>query len=168
MIADADLVALNIMQEAGAEIDDGKAAIARVTLNRMNKKFFSDGTVTGTVLTKDQFSWAWFEFVTVHTGTAAHDESHQEYVRCCYNLSDAERRAQGLLAQAKGKFPNTFAKANAIGHAVFANVYRGTLYDQLTDEAVLYCNPRILTKLPPWAIPTRLIVSIGHHDFYGG
>lgn len=165
---DADITGLNIFEEAAGEVADGRAAIARVQMNRQRMKFKSDGTVAGTVLARDQFSWAWFDFVRVHSGTDAHDETHQEYIRVSFSDNDANRRAYGLLVDAKNKFPNTFKACRVIGESVYAGLYHGTLYDQLTDDAVNYCNPRILKKIPAWAIPSKLIVSIGRHDFYRG
>lgn len=45
-----------IWQEARGEPYEGKVAVAEVIRNRMKKKYFSDGTVSGTVLKPHQFS----------------------------------------------------------------------------------------------------------------
>lgn len=148
---DAELLALNVYEEAGGEIDDGRAAVARVTLNRMRRRFFSDGTVAGTVLAKDQFSWAWFEM------------ENGVYTRVCHTPADAHTRAELLLARA-GQV--ALGQCEVIAANVLVGAYHGPFYDQLTDDAVLYLNPRILTALPAWATPPAFICSIGRHDFY--
>jgi hypothetical protein len=162
-LTDEDLAALNVYQEADGEPDDGKAAVMRIVQNRIKKRYFSDGTILGTVLSKDQFSWAWFGFETVHSGTATHVISTKEYVRLSWTLTEAQQHAETLLELAA---PSDLTHCSQIARAVVAGTYTGPLYANLTDDAVLYLNPRILTKLPTWAIPIRKICSIGHHDFY--
>ncbi len=46
-----------VLQEAGNQVPDGMAAVARVMLNRTRRKYASDGTIAGTILGHDQFSW---------------------------------------------------------------------------------------------------------------
>lgn len=162
---DATLNGLNVLEEAGGEIDDGKAAIARVVKNRMVRHYFSNGTVPGTVLYPNQFSWAYFAFVTRHTGTGVHDHSVQSYVRIASTSRDAMAVAEGLRAKANA---DQLAHCTTVAEAVMAGEYSGLAYDKLTDDALLYLNPRILTKPPKWAIPSKLICSIGRHDFYRG
>lgn len=36
----------------------------------------------------------------------------------------------------------------------------------LTDDAVLYLNPKGVAALPQWANPDHYVCSIGSHDFY--
>ena len=160
---DIQLIGLNVYEEAGGEIPDGQAAIARVTKNRMARKFFSDGTIAGTVLARDQFSWAYFGFETLHTGTDAHDQSKQEYTRLCHTPAEAAAHAEDLLELAP---VDALAQCERIAQLVLDGSYQGALYAALTDDTVLYLNPRILTKLPAWAIPSAKVCSIGHHDFY--
>jgi hypothetical protein len=160
---DADLEALNVYEEAGGEPDEGKAAVARVVRNRMKARFMSDGTVAGTVLARDQFSWAWFGFVTKMSGHANPNKHLQEYVRLCRTREEAEARADQLYSDA---VPRYLANCFWIASQVAANTYHGPLYDRLGDAAISYLNPRILTRLPKWATADKLIVSIGHHDFY--
>lgn len=162
-MTEGELLALNVYQEAGGESDDGKAAVARIVKNRMAHKFFSDGTVYGTVLAKDQFSWAYFGFVTLHTGTTDPAKNTQGYVRIAHTMTEAQALAESLL---KRTVPRVFNKCGSIAQAVMEGVYSSPAYDKLTDEAVSYLNPRILTRLPKWAIPAKLVCSIGHHDFY--
>lgn len=52
------LAATTIYLEARGESAEGRVAIGRVIRNRMTERFFSDGTVAGTVLRPWQFS-AW-------------------------------------------------------------------------------------------------------------
>ena len=47
---------MTIWQEARGEPLAGKVAVARIIRNRMARHYFSDGTVTGTVLYPYQFS----------------------------------------------------------------------------------------------------------------
>lgn len=162
---DLTLAALNTYEEAGGEIDDGKAAVARVVKNRMARHFFSDGTVAGTVLAKDQFSWAWFHFVTKATGTISAPKQIQIYERAAKNLAEATAIAEKLLPKVPQK---AFAHCRDITQAVLEGTYTGDpeLYGRMTDGAVSYLNPNILTRLPSWAIPERLVCVIGRHHFY--
>jgi len=160
---DPDLLALCLYMEAGGEQGDGQAAVARIIKNRMRRRFMSDGTVKGTVLAKDQFSWAWFAFVQRHTGNAAADKNQKAYIRIAHTLSEAEKLAEDLK---KLTVPRIYNKCGSIATAVMIGTYRGEEYDRLTDDAVSYLNPRILTKLPKWATPDRLVCSVGRHDFY--
>jgi N-acetylmuramoyl-L-alanine amidase len=56
LISEEALAVITIMQEAAGEPYEGKVAVAEVIRNRMNKKYASDGTVSGTVLRPLQFS----------------------------------------------------------------------------------------------------------------
>ena len=55
-MSDGDLLTLCVLQEAGNQVPDGMAAVARVVLNRTRRKYASDGTIAGTILGHDQFS----------------------------------------------------------------------------------------------------------------
>lgn len=56
LISEEALAVVTIMQEAAGESYAGKLAVAEVIRNRMQKKYASDGTVSGTVLRPLQFS----------------------------------------------------------------------------------------------------------------
>jgi spore germination cell wall hydrolase CwlJ-like protein len=56
LITDAALAIVTIYQEAEGEPYEGKQAVAEVILRRTKNRFFSDGTIAGTVLRKLQFS----------------------------------------------------------------------------------------------------------------
>lgn len=150
-MTDDDLLALCVYEESGAEIPDGKAAVARVIKNRMAQKFFSDGTIAGTILSPSQFSWAWFSF------------QNGKYSRCAWSHEDAVHIAEEKLITTT---QSALDKCRSIAYAVFGGVYRGALYDHLTDEALMYLNPRIASKMPSWASADKLICSIGNHSFY--
>lgn len=36
----------------------------------------------------------------------------------------------------------------------------------MSQGALLYLNPAGVTTLPAWAVPEKLVVTIGHHNFY--
>lgn len=148
---DEDLLALNVYEESALEIPDGKAAVARVVKNRMALKFMSDGTMEGTVLAKDQFSWAWFDF------------KQGKYTRVAWDLEGAQHIAAEKLAVASQK---SLAACRTIADSVMAGTYTGLFYDMLTDDAVNYLNPKIVPKLPEWATEDKLVCIIGHHNFY--
>jgi N-acetylmuramoyl-L-alanine amidase len=56
LITDDALAIVTVFQEAEGEPYQGKLAVAHVIRNRMEEKFFSDGTVPSTVLRDRQFS----------------------------------------------------------------------------------------------------------------
>ena len=149
MISDADLLAVCIFCEANLEPDDGKAAVARVIRNRIALRYESDGTMTGTVLKYDQFSWAWFAFVSGKY-TRISDTVDQAMSIAEYKLKTAPKAALATCAQ--------------IGASVMAGTYAGELYDKLTDDAVMYVNLDI--SKPAWAIPSKQVCVIGRHTFY--
>lgn len=57
LIPDDVWAILCIYAEARGEPYEGQVAVGNVIRNRMRKKFFSDGTVVGTVTQPKQFSW---------------------------------------------------------------------------------------------------------------
>ena len=56
LISDAALGAITIFQEARNQPYEGKCAVGEVIRERMRQRFFSDGTVAGTVCRAYQFS----------------------------------------------------------------------------------------------------------------
>lgn len=150
-MTDAELLAVNVYCEAGSEIPEGQAAIARIVRNRMACKYESDGTVAGTILKKDQFSWLWFAFV------------NGKYTRISDTVAQAESIAEYKLKTAPHA---ALAKCESIAAQVESNSFHGPLYDKLTDTVVLYLNPKIVSKLPAWADPAKLVCTIGAHDFF--
>lgn len=153
MITDDQLLGLNVYEEAAGEIADGRAAVARVTLNRMHRRYQSDGTMVGTVLKPNQFSWAWYDYV----GGKAR--------RIAWSVEDALEIAEKKLAAADHA---VLTACELIGRRVQGGTYRGDLYDHLTDDAVLYLNPdpRLVPRMPSWANDGKLVCTIGHHRFY--
>lgn len=56
LVNDDALAVITIWQEARNQTEAGKLAVAEVIRNRMAKRYWSDGTVAGTVLRPYQFS----------------------------------------------------------------------------------------------------------------
>ena len=56
MISEDSIGIVTVFQEAEGEPYEGKVAVAEVILRRTKRKYFSDGTVAGTVLRRLQFS----------------------------------------------------------------------------------------------------------------
>ncbi len=148
---DRTILALNAFEEANLEPDDGVAAIVRVCLNRMARKYESDGTVAGTVFKHAQFSWAEFAMVDGH------------YTRVAFTPEEVQARATHLLAQAQA-YAHAWSRATDITDRVVAGTYAGALYDALTADAVLYLNPTLSSA--PWATPAKRICVIGRHEFF--
>lgn len=150
-MTDDEALALNAFQEANLESNDGMAAIVRVVLNRMTMGYSSDGTVQGTVFRHEQFSWTEFAMVD------------GKYTRVAFTPAEVQARAETLLTDAQ-KYSAAWTRAEDIVDRVSSGSYTGALYDQLTDDAVLYLNPAISSQ--PWATPDKLVVQIGHHQFF--
>jgi spore germination cell wall hydrolase CwlJ-like protein len=150
-VTEDELLALCVWDEARGEPEEGRAAIARIVLNRMRARYRSDGTVEGTVLAYDQFSGFWFDWV------------EGAYRRVCGTLEEAKARALTLFAQAEGE-DLVWALCRDAAARVRAGTCRGALYDRLTDDVVLYCNLAI--SHPSWATPDKLAATIGRHSFY--
>jgi spore germination cell wall hydrolase CwlJ-like protein len=150
-----DLLALNVYKEAAGEIEEGRAAIARVVLNRAKRHYASDGTIPGVIFHPNAFSWLWFAF----TG------SPPAYHRVNSTRAQAEATAARELAAVH---PAAFADCRQIAMAVKAGTYAAPLYAGLTDDVVLYYNPdpRITPHTPAWAPPEAFVCAIGHHRFF--
>lgn len=149
---DINLFAVCIYDEARGEIDDGKFAVGRVLLNRAKLHFFSDGTVTGTVLRKDQFSGFWFQMV------------NGRYTRVCSTLDQAQALATKKIAAAAND-PQHWQSCLSVAHQMLESCYTGdAIYRQLTDNTVLYANLAICS--PNWATPDKFVCKIGHHSFF--
>lgn len=150
-MTEAELLGLCVWDEARGEPEQGKAAVARVVLNRAKARFESDGTIAGTVLAKDQFSGFWFDW------------SGGRYRRVCETRADAEARAEKLLADAMSA-PEVWGRCLDAAARVQVGTFAGPLYDRLGDGAVNYADLAYCD--PPWATADRLIVEIGRHSFF--
>lgn len=158
-----DWLACCIIDEAGNQVADGKAAVAQVIKNRMaNRGKNSDGTIKGTVLAKDQFSGFY------------HDTVGGRYQRVCNDYSCAEKRG---LAKIKKYRENTsrWNTAKEIGEKVMAGTYAGgSGYETLkaNKRAVMYLNYEATVKLNPngswrgWATSNKRVAKIGDHTFF--
>jgi spore germination cell wall hydrolase CwlJ-like protein len=150
-LRDADILTLCAFEEANLEPLEGLAAIPRVVLNRMAKRYMSDGTVAGTVFRHDQFSW---------TGWAMKGGKYTEVAR---TPAEVMARAKTLLL-ADEAYSKRWAEVAAVVAQVCAGKFHGPLFDQITPEVVLYLNPAICHAT--WATPGQQVVRIGHHDFF--
>jgi hypothetical protein len=149
MMDDETLLALCVWSEAAGESVAGKQAVARVILNRMARKYHSDGTVAGTVLAKDQFSGFWFEML------------NGKYTRVCWTQDQALEHAQTMLLRAQHQAIWDICLDVAV------DALQGALECPASlERAVLYLNPAILPRLPAWATPANELCAVGHHTFY--
>jgi spore germination cell wall hydrolase CwlJ-like protein len=154
MIDDDDLLALCVWSEARGEPNDGKAAVAQVIKNRMAAKYESDGTMQGTALKYDQFSWAYFAF------------ANGKYSRVCWTPADALAMANKLLPQAQHQV-GSWQSCSEISAAIMAGTYQpedAETFNKLIPHALLYDNLSI--SQPPWAIPAKMLCKIGSHSFF--
>ena len=152
-LSPSTLLALCVWTEARGEPDDGKAAVARVVLNRGALHYSSDGTVAGTVLHRDQFSAFWFKMIG------------GKYLRVANDDEEARDRADELLAQARGD--SAWPQCLVVSGAVLLGKYTGGAdYQRLTSDTVLYYNPDVVTTPPAWADPHKYVCAIGAHAFY--
>ncbi len=151
---DLDWLTLNVFEEAAGEPQDGRAAVAKVTLNRAARHYQSDGTITGTILWPNAFSWVAFDMVNGH------------YTKVAFTRAEEEARALELFQRAK-LHKLTWAACEDVASDVLDGSYLGGPdYQKLGPDALLYLNPAIIPHLPAWADPAKLIAVIGHHHFY--
>jgi spore germination cell wall hydrolase CwlJ-like protein len=88
-----------VAQEALQEPFEGKLAVAEVIHNRMKAKFFSDGTVAGTVLKPKQFS-GWNTNDPVRIRSVKWDDampSIQECTKAWFDAKHGSNTANGAL-----------------------------------------------------------------------
>lgn len=151
MMTEADLLLLCVWMEAQGEPADGQAAIVRVIQSRIKRKFFSDGTLRGTILAKDQFSWAYFAML------------EDKYVRVAKNFTEAAQRAEVLWASVR-RLRRLDPVREVVAQTISGTYKGGAEYGKLSDQVVNYCNLAI--SHPEWAKPEKLVCHIGHHSFY--
>lgn len=145
------LLALCVYEEARGEIDDGKAAVARVVLNRAKLKYASDGSIEGTILHPNAFSWTEFDMVGgVYTKVAHTPEEQAARVRARYTL------AQNNAA---------WTTCKNIAARVLSGAYDTPSYRLLTDRTVLYYAPAAC-KAPDWAKTDNLVAVVGRQWFF--
>lgn len=153
-MTDEDLLATCLMSEAAGEPDEGKAAVAQVVLNRMARRYQSDGTIAGTVLHPSAFSGFSFDMIDGRYTRVVPLEP-QETLRARM-VGRAQSMAMHYTRQAV--WPECFALAQAAvaGAPLLAN--------PLLTEAVLYANLAI--SKPPWVHSVSFLAKIGAHSFY--
>lgn len=153
-MTDDDLMATCIWTEARGEIYEGKVAVGLIILHRATQHYFSTGDIESAVLTKDQFSAFWFDFVNGH------------YTRVCNTLQDAQARAEKLFETASASSTWVDCQRACID-AQSNSAYKGGIqWAKLAAEprALLYANLAISN--PAWAKPKDLVAVIGHHTFF--
>lgn len=151
---DGAWLTLCVYFEARNQPQDGKAAVAKVVLNRArhHPPFFSDGTVKGTILWPSQFSWTEFDFVDGHYAKVAHTPEEQ--------LS----RVAALYAEALTHKLVWAACADPALSVLAGHYIGGPAYDDLGPDALLYDNLGVAQ--PPWAKADKLVCRIGAHSFF--
>lgn len=151
---DLTYLTLCVYDEAAGEPNDGRAAVARVVLNRKHKLVQSDGTMRGTVLALYQFSGFYFEMINGH------------YTKVCTDIECADARAAKKLIEYQ-KHNESWNTVNNICAEVMNGTYVGTdAYNHLTPDTILYYNPSVTSHHPAWALPNKFVVKIGRHFFY--
>ncbi|MFZ3194107.1 MAG: cell wall hydrolase [Moraxellaceae bacterium] len=158
-LSELTYLALCVYDEARGEPFEGQVAVARVVLNRTAKRYASDGTIRGTVLSPNQFSGFYFDSILQAGGK-------WKYVKVANSVAGADVRARQKFAKALGtKAYNTALQAARDALSLQGAMNLGKYTDRLS-EALHYLNPRVLTSLPSWANKGAFIKSIGQHDFY--
>jgi spore germination cell wall hydrolase CwlJ-like protein len=143
---------LCVYEEARGEPQDGKAAVAQVVLNRMVHGYASDGSVKGTVLWPNQFSWTGYDMV------------RGRYTKVARTPAAREARAAVKYVDAIGH-RLTWAACEDAAEAVRKGLYcGGDEFEELGGDALLYCN--LAVSKPSWATSDKLICQIGHHSFF--
>lgn len=146
-----ELLALCVFEEARGEIDDGKAAVARVILNRTRRKYQSDGSIEGTILHPAAFSWTEFDMVG------------GKYVKVASTPEEQHARVLACYAQAL-KSPS-WLPCEHIAERVLSGAYDTPNYRLLTDDTVLYYAPAAC-RTPAWADADKLVAVIGRMWFF--
>jgi hypothetical protein len=153
-MTDDDLFALCIEQEAGNQPHEGRVAVARVIHNRIAQLYESDGTVAGTILKYDQFSWAYFSMVG------------GQYLRQASTSQEAANRANALLSEAQASPVWADCQQAVTDGAIGSDFAWGPQGLLLNAEprALLYVDLAI--SQPAWAIPETYICKVFAHSFY--
>ncbi len=169
----ADWLALLVWSEARNQIADGIAAVAKVALNRGALRFYSDGSIQGTMLARDQFSGFWFDRVPTLEADGPNKGKpvviggvrQTHYARVCFTAADALARARNMLTTARADV--AWSKCQRISGEVLAGAYEGgSAYRKLTSRTVNYLNPHAVDHMPVWAAPSLLDGIVGAHQFY--
>lgn len=146
------LLALCVLQEAANQPDDGQAAVAKVVLNRTRMKYASDGSIEGTILHPNAFSWTEWEMV------------NRAYTKVAMNQAEQVKRVRQLHDVAQRSI--AWAHCQNIADEVMSGAYSGPAFKAITDAAVLYYNPVATRGIPAWAKPESFVCQIGAHWFY--
>ena len=156
-LTDDQLFATLVCDEAGNQPYEGKVAVAIVVLNRIARRYESDGTMMGTVLAHFQFSGFWFEMIDHH------------YTQICHSLADAQAQAMKLFLS----FDSSHVYADAVRAIADARAWEAgqpmsfepdAAFKGLTKNTVLYLNPQF--SHATWAVPAKQDAVIHDHVFY--
>lgn len=133
---------VTIAQEAIGEPKEGKLAVAEVIRNRMAKRYSSDGTVIGTVLSKWQFS-AW------------NPES----------IKDGKMTPLDIKAYLSRAFKQVKMNEAILADCIWA--WETSKTSRTVNGAVLYFAPAVVST-PTWARPEHAVqvAEIGGHTFF--
>lgn len=152
---DARWLTLCVFQEAQGEPQDGKAAVAKVVLNRTrhDPPYASDGTIKGTVFWQNQFSWTSWAMLG------------GRYTKVAHTWPEVAARADQLYARSVAD-KLVWAACEDAAMDVLAGTYiGGPGYQALSDDALLYVNLGTVSR-PAWADPAKLICRISNHSFF--
>lgn len=152
---DAKWLSLCVFEEAQGECQDGKAAVAKVVLNRTRRHppYASIGTIKSTVFWPNQFSWTSWSMLGGH------------YIKVARTAEDVQARALKLLAEAIAN-KLVWAACEDAALDVLAGTYEGgDGYRALGPDALLYVNLAAVAR-PAWADPAKLISKVGRHSFF--
>ena len=142
-------LAENIYHEASGESLEGKAAVASVTLNRVNDSRFPD-TVCGVT-----------KYATAFRDTGGRIP---EMYKCAYSwYCDGKSDTVPLVVGGKVNPFNVDAFHDSVSIAVLA--LGGVIADN-TNGATHYYNPRIVRQKPTWADIYPPVAEVGNHVFH--
>lgn len=159
--SELDWMVTCMIDEAGNQKDEGKAAVAQVIKNRIASKQASDGTIKGTVLWPNQFSGFYYDTVG------------GKYQKVATTRAQAETRG---IAKMKKYKQNTkqWENCQTIAKAVMGGSFAGgDVFGKLraNKRATMYLNESATRSLgsgnlPSWASVSKKIGVIQDHAFY--
>lgn len=153
-----------MIDEAGTEPADGRAAVAQIIKNRMAVGGWMAGaTIKDTILKKDQFSGFY------------HGHAGGRYRRICSDKPCAERRGLQKIAEYRAQRQRAWQECTQIAQQVLAGTYQGGAGFQAiraNRRCIMYLNYAACQQMNPggawksWAVQRRFVTKIGRHSFY--
>ena len=141
---DVDCLAKNIYFEAGVESTAGKLAVANVTLNRMNSKFYPNDVCGVVKEGKHRYNARLDEWIPV--------KDRCQFSWYCDGLHD------------KPNSGRTWENAKELASLVMQKYQRRILID-ITDGATHY-HANWMHTYPKWSYEHKKVASIDRHIFY--